>query len=149
MLDELGLDKVDRAVLSALCDLFGVPLAALGDVVDNAGQFGTARADLLDEPSRGIDIGAKVEIYKLLNSLVERGVTGELLVRGHGVMRGYLDDPAATSALIMGLSDETGQEIGGQIHPFDDRHEQTQQTRGGDRDSAPIERRRIRRARLG
>ena len=31
----------------ALCDLFGVPLAALGDVVDNAGQFGTARADLL------------------------------------------------------------------------------------------------------
>ena len=30
---------------------------------------------ILDEPTRGIDIGAKVEIYKLLNSLVERGVT--------------------------------------------------------------------------
>ena len=31
----------------ALCELFGVPQTALGQVVDNAGQFGTARADLL------------------------------------------------------------------------------------------------------
>lgn len=30
---------------------------------------------ILDEPTRGIDIGAKVEIYKLLNELVQRGVT--------------------------------------------------------------------------
>lgn len=29
---------------------------------------------ILDEPTRGIDIGAKVEIYKLLSSLVEQGV---------------------------------------------------------------------------
>lgn len=32
------------------------------------------RVFILDEPTRGIDIGAKAEIYKLLNSLVERGV---------------------------------------------------------------------------
>ena len=30
---------------------------------------------ILDEPTRGIDIGAKVEIYKLLNQLVDQGVT--------------------------------------------------------------------------
>ena len=30
---------------------------------------------ILDEPTRGIDIGAKVEIYHLLNKLVEEGVT--------------------------------------------------------------------------
>lgn len=30
---------------------------------------------ILDEPTRGIDIGAKVEIYKLLNELVDEGVT--------------------------------------------------------------------------
>ncbi len=30
---------------------------------------------ILDEPTRGIDIGAKVEIYKLMNRLVEEGVT--------------------------------------------------------------------------
>jgi len=29
---------------------------------------------ILDEPTRGIDIGAKVEIYKLLHSLAEEGV---------------------------------------------------------------------------
>jgi acyl-CoA synthetase (AMP-forming)/AMP-acid ligase II len=31
---------------------------------------------------------------------VERGTTGELLVRGYGVMQGYLDDPEATAAAI-------------------------------------------------
>ena len=30
---------------------------------------------VLDEPTRGIDVGAKVEIYNLLNELVEDGVT--------------------------------------------------------------------------
>ena len=29
---------------------------------------------ILDEPTRGIDIGAKVEIYKLLNKLADQGV---------------------------------------------------------------------------
>jgi acyl-CoA synthetase (AMP-forming)/AMP-acid ligase II len=31
---------------------------------------------------------------------VERGATGELLVRGYSVMRGYVDDPEATAAAI-------------------------------------------------
>ena len=30
---------------------------------------------ILDEPTRGIDVGAKVEIYRLMNDLVKRGVT--------------------------------------------------------------------------
>ena len=30
---------------------------------------------ILDEPTRGIDVGAKVEIYKLINNLVENGKT--------------------------------------------------------------------------
>ena len=29
---------------------------------------------ILDEPTRGIDVGAKYEIYKLINSLVEQGM---------------------------------------------------------------------------
>ena len=33
------------------------------------------RVLILDEPTRGIDVGAKVEIYNLLNKLVEEGVT--------------------------------------------------------------------------
>lgn len=39
------------------------------------GKWLTADTDILifDEPTRGIDVGAKSEIYKLLNNLVERG----------------------------------------------------------------------------
>jgi len=32
-----------------------------------------ARIFVFDEPTRGIDVGAKLEVYKLINSLVERG----------------------------------------------------------------------------
>jgi inositol transport system ATP-binding protein len=31
------------------------------------------RIFLLDEPTRGIDVGAKVEVYRLINALAERG----------------------------------------------------------------------------
>jgi ribose transport system ATP-binding protein len=29
---------------------------------------------LMDEPTRGVDVGAKIEIYKIINSLVDRGI---------------------------------------------------------------------------
>jgi acyl-CoA synthetase (AMP-forming)/AMP-acid ligase II len=48
---------------------------------------------------------------------VERGATGELLVRGYGVMQGYLDDPAATAAAI----DERGFLHTGDLATMDDR----------------------------
>jgi ribose transport system ATP-binding protein len=28
---------------------------------------------ILDEPTRGVDVGAKIEIYKIINNLVESG----------------------------------------------------------------------------
>jgi ribose transport system ATP-binding protein len=36
--------------------------------------FTKSRVLIFDEPTRGIDVGAKVEIYKLMNELVRRGV---------------------------------------------------------------------------
>jgi ribose transport system ATP-binding protein len=36
--------------------------------------FTQSRLLILDEPTRGIDVGAKVEIYNLMNALAERGV---------------------------------------------------------------------------
>ena len=41
------------------------------------GKWLAANAELIifDEPTRGIDVGAKVEIYKLINKLVEEGKT--------------------------------------------------------------------------
>jgi acyl-CoA synthetase (AMP-forming)/AMP-acid ligase II len=46
-----------------------------------------------------------------------RGETGELLVRGYGVMQGYLDDPAATAAAI----DERGFLHTGDLATMDER----------------------------
>jgi len=48
---------------------------------------------------------------------VPRGTTGELLVRGYGVMQGYLDDPAATAAAI----DERGFLHTGDLATMDER----------------------------
>jgi D-xylose transport system ATP-binding protein len=74
---------------------------------------------ILDEPTRGIDIGAKVEIYNLLNSLVTEGVTvilisselseimgmcHRILVMVEGEIVAELDDREATGELIMAYS---------------------------------------------
>ncbi|MEW6272190.1 MAG: FadD3 family acyl-CoA ligase [Thermodesulfobacteriota bacterium] len=48
---------------------------------------------------------------------VERGTTGELLVRGYGVMQGYLDDPDATAAAL----DERGFLHTGDLATMDER----------------------------
>lgn len=74
------------------------------------------RVLILDEPTRGIDIGAKVEIYNLLNKLVKDGVAvimisselpeimgmcHRLLVMCEGEIAAELDDQMATKELIM------------------------------------------------
>jgi acyl-CoA synthetase (AMP-forming)/AMP-acid ligase II len=48
---------------------------------------------------------------------VARGATGEVLVRGYGVMQGYLDDPAATAAAV----DERGFLHTGDLGTMDER----------------------------
>jgi len=44
--------------------------------------------------------GLEIIVADPAGNEVARGATGELLVRGYSVMRGYLDDPAATAAAI-------------------------------------------------
>ncbi|MGD8663713.1 MAG: sugar ABC transporter ATP-binding protein, partial [Desulfobacterales bacterium] len=71
---------------------------------------------ILDEPTRGIDVGAKVEIYNLLNKLVEDGVTvimisselpevmgmsDRILVMCEGEIAAELTREEATKELIM------------------------------------------------
>lgn len=41
--------------------------------------FGDCRLMILDEPTRGVDVGAKVEIYNAINHLVEQGI-GVLMI---------------------------------------------------------------------
>ena len=74
---------------------------------------------IFDEPTRGIDVGAKVEIYKLMNDLVQRGVcvlmiSSELpevlgmcdrvLVMHEGRLAGELPRAEATQEAIMHLA---------------------------------------------
>ena len=74
---------------------------------------------LLDEPTRGIDVGAKYEIYKLIIELAEKGkgvivissempellgITDRILVMSGGRIAGELDTKSATQEKIMSLA---------------------------------------------
>jgi len=74
---------------------------------------------IFDEPTRGIDVGAKSEIYKLMNSLVEEGksiimissdmpellrMSDRIVVMCEGVKTGELSIEEATQEKIMALA---------------------------------------------
>lgn len=71
---------------------------------------------ILDEPTRGIDVGAKFEIYNIMNTLIQRGVAiimisselPEVLGMSHRIMvmcegqsKGIFDSQDATQEIIM------------------------------------------------
>jgi ribose transport system ATP-binding protein len=74
------------------------------------------RVLIFDEPTRGIDVGAKVEIYKLINQLARQGVaiimvsselpevigmSDRIMVLREGRVAGFLDRSEATEERIM------------------------------------------------
>ena len=74
---------------------------------------------ILDEPTRGIDVGAKFEIYSIMNELIEQGMSimmisselGEVLgmsdriyVMAEGEIKGELSMEEATQEKIMELA---------------------------------------------
>lgn len=71
---------------------------------------------ILDEPTRGIDVGAKKEIYHLINELKQRGkaiimissempeilgMSDRIMVLSHGIVKGELNREEATQEMIM------------------------------------------------
>ncbi|NPV54986.1 MAG: sugar ABC transporter ATP-binding protein [Firmicutes bacterium] len=77
------------------------------------------RIFIFDEPTRGIDVGAKLEIYKLMNELVKDGVgiivissdlpeilgiSDRLLVMHHGRIAGELRHDEATQEKVLNLA---------------------------------------------
>ena len=81
--------------------------------------FTKSRMLIFDEPTRGIDVGAKVEIYRLMNELVHEGVSvlmisselpevlgmcDRILVMHEGHLAGELSRAEATQERIMQLA---------------------------------------------
>ncbi|MCC6491168.1 MAG: sugar ABC transporter ATP-binding protein [Candidatus Hydrogenedentes bacterium] len=81
--------------------------------------FTESKVLIFDEPTRGIDVGAKVEIYRLMNDLVRKGVCilmisselpevlgmcDRILVMHEGHLAGSLDRKDATQERIMKLA---------------------------------------------
>ena len=77
------------------------------------------RSLILDEPTRGVDVGAKREIYQLMNELADRGVaiimvssdlpeilgvSDRVVVVHEGKIAGELSKAAATEEKIMQLA---------------------------------------------
>lgn len=84
-----------------------------------------AQVLILDEPTRGIDVGAKREIYQLMNELTERGVSiimisselpevigmsDRVIVVQEGVIKGQVEAEQITEENIMTLA------TGGELH---------------------------------
>ena len=76
---------------------------------------------ILDEPTRGVDVGAKSEIYMIMNELVKQGVSiimisselpeilgmsDRIYVMAHGKMKGCISHEEATQENIMKLAAE-------------------------------------------
>jgi ribose transport system ATP-binding protein len=81
--------------------------------------LGRCRLLILDEPTRGIDVGAKAEIYRLLNRLTEQGLgilmisselpevlalSDRLVVLHEGRMAGALEAAQATPEAVLHLA---------------------------------------------
>ena len=82
-------------------------------------MFARPKVLILDEPTRGIDVGAKYEIYTLMNKLVEEGMSiimisselpevlgmsDRLYVMSEGTITGELSREEATEQKVMALA---------------------------------------------
>jgi ribose transport system ATP-binding protein len=91
------------------------------------------RVMILDEPTRGIDVGAKAEIYRLMRELADRGavilmissdmeevlhVSDRVAVMHEGKITGVLKRPDCTEENIMQLA--VGRSVAAAVQPFVD-----------------------------
>jgi D-xylose transport system ATP-binding protein len=92
-------------------------------VVISKWLMSTPKVLIMDDPTRGIDVGAKYEIYKLMNDLAEQGISiimisseleeilgmsDRIVVMCEGHSAGTLDIGDATEEKIMALATGIG-----------------------------------------
>ncbi|MEV6400166.1 sugar ABC transporter ATP-binding protein [Streptomyces sp. NPDC051907] len=123
--------KAQRVAAARIAEQLGVRMAGLGQqvrtlsggnqqkVVIGKWLLADTRVLILDEPTRGVDVGAKVEIYQLVNELTESGhavlmissdlpevlgMSDRVLVMAQGRIAGELAAEAATQDAVMALA---------------------------------------------
>jgi inositol transport system ATP-binding protein len=126
----LGLVSIDSEIKSsqAMFDYLKVKASGLGQKVENLSGGNqqkivigkilmfNPKIIILDEPTRGIDVGAKFEIYKIINSLKSKGIaillissempeilglSNKILVLSKGNQKVILDKSEASQEKIM------------------------------------------------
>jgi ribose transport system ATP-binding protein len=123
--------KGQRVAAARIAEQLGVRMAGLGQhvrtlsggnqqkVVIGKWLLADTRVLILDEPTRGIDVGAKVEIYQLINELTASGhavlmissdlpevlgMSDRVLVMSQGRIAGELAAHEATQDAVMALA---------------------------------------------
>ncbi|MER5633438.1 sugar ABC transporter ATP-binding protein [Streptomyces nitrosporeus] len=123
--------KGQRTAAARIAEQLGVRMAGLGQhvrtlsggnqqkVVIGKWLLADTRVLILDEPTRGIDVGAKVEIYQLVNELTASGhavlmissdlpevlgMSDRVLVMAQGRIAGELPADEATQDTVMALA---------------------------------------------
>ena len=123
--------KGQRTAAARIAEQLGVRMAGLGQhvrtlsggnqqkVVIGKWLLADTKVLILDEPTRGIDVGAKVEIYQLMNELTASGhavlmissdlpevlgMSDRVLVMAQGRVAGELAGDAATQDAVMALA---------------------------------------------
>ncbi|MFD3620380.1 sugar ABC transporter ATP-binding protein [Streptomyces sp. NPDC058676] len=126
--------KGQRASAARIAEQLGVRMAGLGQhvrtlsggnqqkVVIGKWLLAETKVLILDEPTRGIDVGAKVEIYQLINELTAAGaavlmissdlpevlgMSDRVLVMAQGRIAGELSADEATQDAVMALAVST------------------------------------------
>ncbi|WP_432172098.1 sugar ABC transporter ATP-binding protein [Streptomyces sp. Tue6028] len=126
--------KGQRSAAARIAEQLGVRMAGLGQhvrtlsggnqqkVVIGKWLLAETRVLILDEPTRGIDVGAKVEIYQLVNELTAAGaavlmissdlpevlgMSDRVLVMAQGRIAGELSADEATQDSVMALAVST------------------------------------------
>ncbi|MEU1697982.1 sugar ABC transporter ATP-binding protein [Streptomyces pseudogriseolus] len=126
--------KGQREAAARIAGQLGVRMAGLGQhvrtlsggnqqkVVIGKWLLADTQVLILDEPTRGIDVGAKVEIYQLINELTAAGaavlmissdlpevlgMSDRVLVMAQGRLAGELDAADATQDAVMALAVST------------------------------------------
>ncbi|MEJ8639387.1 sugar ABC transporter ATP-binding protein [Streptomyces sp. NPDC006475] len=123
--------KAQRVAAARIAEQLGVRMAGLGQhvrtlsggnqqkVVIGKWLLADTRVLILDEPTRGVDVGAKVEIYQLINELTASGhavlmissdlpevlgMSDRVLVMAQGRIAGELTAHEATQDAVMALA---------------------------------------------